>query len=609
MQNYGFVAEIHESGAHGGVDWKKRLKSWSIIESDALRIAVNPFQSTEESLEEVQPIDNPNEVLVYQGRCDNREEIALYLKNQSLTNRLDGEFFLGAYRKWGEFLGEKVLGEYSLMVYDKQRRKATAVRSTFSGPPIFFLNTSQSFFVASDLSAMLRVLLKKPEIDEGYISEYFLDAGIVRTERTPYKSVRRLLPGHVLIYSRGNFNISKYYSIDRISDIRYKIASEYEEQFRFLIRNAVRNTLRSSGNILIDLSGGLDSSTIVSVASELCKNEKATNHKISTISYIHSESPISNEVKYQNAVASVSPFETHLFDIDKFPPFTGLPEGQYWEPDPLVGHPAFENLLCKWMVDKKIKIVIKGLAGDEVLSGLYGSPIHLASYLRNWRFGKWGNELLNWYRVHEEYNLLGLIWKHSFRPLVFPKDILPHSGTEIPNWFKSDYKEKRLRFADKERLHKNTLHIKNPAKRFHAEMLKRIESYHSHQLSTAKERLPMVYRPLVEFMYAIPWDKKISAKWDRLLQRRALRGILPEEVRTRRTKTGNEQSMLRGLRIGANWINGIIDSLNITERGYVNKEKFKSAVEKLRHGVIGDDRPYIIAALNLEMWFRKHPFN
>jgi asparagine synthetase B (glutamine-hydrolysing) len=116
-------------------------------------------------------------------------------------------------------------------------------------------------------------------------------------------------------------------------------------------------------------------------------------------------------------------------------------------------------------------------------------------------------------------------------------------------------------------------------------------------------RSPLLYLPLVEFMAAIPWEQKLRADCDRHLQRRALRGVLPEVVRTRRGKANGNPAIVEGLRRSPEWRSYLCDAPAIAEHGIVDVDQWRRAVHQASVGRTHDDKLFL-ATVALEAWLQ-----
>jgi len=120
---------------------------------------------------------------------------------------------------------------------------------------------------------------------------------------------------------------------------------------------------------------------------------------------------------------------------------------------------------------------------------------------------------------------------------------------------------------------------------------------------TFEGRHPLLNRALVSFVLGLRWQDKVGPDRDRIVQRRALRGILPEAVRNRADKGDGTPRFLRGIR--ENWdavVRPLSEGRHLAALGLVDRPAFELGVQRLRHGVMGQDLPVFVAALSLEAW-------
>jgi len=608
MRGYGFIAHFtpHKEASH---DRRPLIvpSGWRTRNENNFTISAKPFPTTPEADLEVQPIKIDHLIVGYQGRCDNRGEVAEALSDYSLATAADGTVFASAYEAWGTHFADRLNGEYCFAICDQLENRLVAGRGPIAAPSLYYMPQDDgSVLVTSELSVLLKNLSRQPDYDELFFAEYWADIGSAYTQKTPYCGVTRLLPNQVLTVEARGIRTEEYFSLDPERVVEFRNDLEYEEQLRHLLLEAVRGSLRCNGRIFAELSGGLDSSTIVCLAAELDRRGDGSTHGLSTISYGYSQSRTSDEEAFWKLAAEQSPFEAHIYDMDSRPPFTRSPNILFPEPDLHICNPAFEYLLGEWMPERGGKVVIKGIAGDEVLSGIYGFPVHLSDYLRNFDFLGWLKETNCWYRNRREFKLIELLWTYSFEPLIRPNKLLAKDDRVAPAWLSPDYAREYVQPHYHHDRIKSPLATSRIAGRYHSEMISHLEPYRLHEASQVEGRLPLAYRPLVEFMLAVPWSQKINSTYDRWLQRRALREILPEKIRTRIRKTYNEEYTLRGIRLGWRWIEQLLDGLRIATRGYVDPSLFKTAVLQLRHGVVNENLPLVVNAINLEVWLRTH---
>lgn len=120
----------------------------------------------------------------------------------------------------------------------------------------------------------------------------------------------------------------------------------------------------------------------------------------------------------------------------------------------------------------------------------------------------------------------------------------------------------------------------------------------------ADMRFPYFYRPLVEFMLRLPWEHKISPWQDRIIQRRSLRGILPEEVRTRASKAQAAAVRTTALRDHWDQLQPYIQGEKLAALGIVRGPEFREACMRWRHGMRQADEAFLPTAVLAEAWLQ-----
>ena len=118
------------------------------------------------------------------------------------------------------------------------------------------------------------------------------------------------------------------------------------------------------------------------------------------------------------------------------------------------------------------------------------------------------------------------------------------------------------------------------------------------------ERHPLLFRPLVEFALALPWEQLVRPDQDRIIQRRSLRGILPERIRLRTSKGSGPSLLLRGLRESWPKVQPLTLGRRLARLDLVHAPTFQAACERLSHGLLAHQLRYVVAALSLEIWLR-----
>ena len=204
-------------------------------------------------------------------RLDNRSELcdALGLPRAAEADFSDSELILRAYRRWGPACPEHLLGDYAFAVWDVRRETLFCVRDHIGGKPFYFARTPRGFAFASEIGSVLAAPEVDSRLDETTVALWLsppthLDHS--SDERTFYRAVRRLLPGHSLTVDRDGVRVERWWRPEDAPSVAFASDDECAEAFLALYVQAVRDCLRAPDPIGAHLSGGLDSSGVAVLA-------------------------------------------------------------------------------------------------------------------------------------------------------------------------------------------------------------------------------------------------------------------------------------------------------------------------------------------------------
>jgi asparagine synthase (glutamine-hydrolysing) len=543
-------------------------------------------------------------IVLARGYLADREELRRRLGLDSADQPTDGALLAHAYRRWGSRMQGEVNGEYAAVIYDVGAATALLTHDALGLTPLFYELAGDRVRFATDL-ADLAAGHAAGDLDREYMAD-FLAFGFVAGERTPFVGIRRLLPGRSLEWSHGGVRELHTWELDDVSPLSYGSDREYEGHFRSLLQAGVRGSLDPSGPTWISLSGGLDSSTVACVASGLGEQELAA------YSVLCSAWPDADERSWMRAVVDHSGLPWHTVDIESMLPFAELPRGGDLEPTVAVIEEARLGVQNELLSSRRAKVMMTGHAGDAVLCAARSFPFHLADPLFSAHPIEAVRSVAAWRRGTETGRSLSF-W--MLRGLVEPT--IRHvrrqrlNGVNLSQplapWLRPDYVHEMNMPGRVQR--QLAPRCRTPGRQALGEDLWLLSlatvgvprSRMSYEL-----RSPLLYRPLVEFMAAIPWEQKLGADCDRYLQRRALRGILPEAIRTRRDKGSGNPAMVEGLRRSPEWRSYLCDNPAVAEQGIVDADQWRLAVQQASVGRTHDDKLFL-ATVALEAWLRELP--
>ncbi|HWD29695.1 MAG TPA: asparagine synthase-related protein [Rhizomicrobium sp.] len=221
-----------------------------------------------------QPMHDPEQglVAVVIGRLDNRDEIAAALGLAPQTRRAssDGAMIFEAWRRWRTAALDRLLGAFTLAVWDKRRRELICARSPLSAPPLYW-HRGRGFIAFASTPAALLALAEIPrKPDERRLARYLVrrqDPSESRTSGSFFEGIERLVPGHILrVDGAGQAEMRRIWSLAGARDVRLGSDAAYAEALREKLDTAVAACLRSTGPIGTQLSGGRDSSAVTTSA-------------------------------------------------------------------------------------------------------------------------------------------------------------------------------------------------------------------------------------------------------------------------------------------------------------------------------------------------------
>lgn len=206
-------------------------------------------------------------LIIADCRIDGRSELIEALACDDLSaESSDEELVLAGYRKWGPRCPEHLIGDYAFAIFDRSRKILFCARDHVGARPFFYAAERDRFFFASDFNAILAVPGFDDRLDETTIATALSSRRYRPLDATFFHRIRKLPPGHSLIVRDGRASITRYWWPGKAGRIRLAGDHAYAERLRELFEMAVADRLRGGRQYGIHLSGGLDSTSVASLA-------------------------------------------------------------------------------------------------------------------------------------------------------------------------------------------------------------------------------------------------------------------------------------------------------------------------------------------------------
>lgn len=566
------------------------------------------FHANLESRLERQPLVDQNGCLLsWDGRLDNREELMTLLRGELSLSCSDSSIVSAAYRKWGLAFPERIIGDFAFSLWDPRSRTLLLARDRVGARLLFYYVDANRFVWSSRLEPLLEFPGIQLEINDEYVAGYLsLHPG---EGLTPYKNIHAVPPAHLAILRAGTVVCRRFWGLDPAKEIRYRTDREYEEHFVALFSEAVRTRLRADGPVWADLSGGLDSSSIVCVAGEIMKREAVQARSVETVSAVFDESSTSDERKFIRVVEQQRGQPGHHFCESEYPLLAASAfEGLRAVPNPIELWGEYHKGVRKTMRAQGARVLLSGIGGDELLTSSSDPSPELADLLVQHRFRD----------LHRRAQSWSLALKKPYLDVLLSHSVLPALPRRVRSLHKRRQRAKRFsllepRFIKDFGLYERLLGPKDvfgcrlPSSRGQATAFLSVRDVISPGYLLAwgpvEITYPFTHRPLVEFLQAIPATQWIRPGQSRSLLRRALQTYLPAEIAKRKSKGSPAEATHRA--VAREWprIRELLRNALVSERGYVNRNALNALIERPNFER-SPEGLFVLRISYLEFWLR-----
>jgi len=524
------VRELLETyGPHGS-------RSYTV---DGVDILYSAFHTTKESRAESQPhFILSGAVLTWDGRLDNRSEFIALMSDALRTDSPDVAIVAAAYDRWGTRCFARLLGDWALSIWDPRDRSLTLAKDAIGIRPLYYSVENDQITWSSILDPLVLLARRKLELEEEYVAGWF--SSFPATHLTPYVGIRSVPPSCFVRLGPNRKTTTKYWDFDPSNRIRFATDAEYEERFRTVFSMAVERRLRADAPIVAELSGGLDSSSIVCMADTLIARGVAHSPRVDTLSYYDDSEPNWNERPYFSKVEARRGRTGCHIDVSAPDLFCFAREGDRFAATPgSGGRPPGEvsRQIAACLESQESRVVLSGIGGDEVTGGVPTPTPELMDLLAHAHFGRLAHQLKVWALNKRKP------WFHLAAEAV--RGFLPPSLAGTPQhvrpvpWLAPRFVE-RHRSALTGYPARVGLFRSQPS---FQENLATLDALRR-QLACSplpseppfEKRYPYLDRDFLEFMYAAPREQIVRPGQRRSLMRRALAGIVPDELLQRKRK-------------------------------------------------------------------------
>ncbi|MBN2570208.1 MAG: asparagine synthase (glutamine-hydrolyzing) [Deltaproteobacteria bacterium] len=528
-------------------------------------------------------------IIVFNGEIFNFLELRRELSGKGYVFRTqtDTEVVLAAYDAWGKNCLHRFNGMWAFALWDCKDRSLFLARDRFGIKPLYYGYDDLKLVFASELQALHYWLGQDADLDEQVIfdicSGSFANHG---TRKTYLKDAESLPPGHLAYLKNGELKIERWYELSRVDVPR--TFGEQAGMFRDLFIDACKLRLRSDVPVGTCLSGGLDSSSIVSVLHKSLGQktmERTTTDFHDAFCASFPDTPI-DELCEARTLSKEVGAKLHVLNVTAPTP-EKLERAMLSCDGPMHGlafYPISE--LYGFIREKGIKVTLDGQGPDEMLGGYrpFGPAFSAALSTCNL---PWAWDLYKTYSAQGENSQVSA--KKEVRSAlihVLSKRYVPDSIHRLIKSFKRNTASRITKAAHME--------LASPTPddmdEFQAELYNEffqsplpgiLQQYDRCSMAHGVEcRMPFMDYRLVEFVFSLPNRARVGGGYTKRVLREAMMGIVPESIRERKIKIGFNapivdwfRSPLRG------WMQDIMETQDFRQSAYFDGERLRMEFE------------------------------
>ena len=472
-------------------------------------------------------------VLIFNGEIFNYIELRDELRKLGhfFKTNSDTEVLIKAYSEWGESCLDKFNGMWAFAIWDRVKKSLFCSRDRYGIKPFYWVNFENKFYFASEIKQLRKLKLgNKCNYEE--LSIFMYSGCANSSSQTFFKDINNLLPGHSLnIHNNGEIKIKSWYQIRNKIQLADAKFDTYE--FKYHLKNAVNLRMRSDVKIGASLSGGLDSSSVISLISEIL--EETNNNEIFSAIHAKSSDFLFDESRYAELAC-----ESLNFKLSKIEPsyqdfFNSLSNLIHFQDEPF----ASSNIFMQFSVMQKaknlgIKVMIGGQGSDEVLLGY--ERFFLVNLLAHY-YKKGFKGLFDYFyfslKNNKQFNIFSIL-KYIFGN---------YSGSLRAEFLRNRMHFLNLDIDPTQYLYKEVSKAKfNPLEAQFIELEKtslpqilRVEDRNS-MAHSIESRLPFLDFNFVEYCLSLLVTEKVQNGWSKYPLRNS--NILKKEIAWRKSKFG-----------------------------------------------------------------------
>jgi len=530
-------------------------------------------------------------VLTWDGRLDNRHDLLRRLGGSSSAT--DDAIALAVVERWGMDALRSLVGEWSLALWDRSQRTLHLARDAMGVRPLYYFASDRAVLWSTSLGELA---IRSGQIDA--LCDAFVAGFMARrssNDITPYDGIRLVPAATCLSFSGPSPQQRRFWELEP-GTVRYRDRRCYEDHLRALWADAVAARLRTEGTVWAELSGGLDSSSVVCMADALIKAGAVDATAIQPLSYVTLHSPEGDERRFIAEVEARIGVRSEIFGVEQYRDLND--SATDWVTPLATWGVALAG--AHHVRRRGGRVVLSGRGGDAVMGC---QPDNSVAVLEDVVDGAWLTALANlrrWSRACRK-PAVEIAWNLTLSCLT------GRTGLENHRTFDVDLLTPRLKAVvpDHSAVACAARRVR-PSKRELATTL--LEYSLGSGLNTPHPpdgviyTYPYFHRPLLEYVVSIPAQELSAPGLTRALMRRAFEGLVPARILRRVSKGYYPPSAMRSVRALAASMRPV-DRLEAVQRGWIDPVRLDRAIGALIDGA-GRTGGEVRRVLRLQHWLK-----
>lgn len=553
--------------------------------------------------------------IIWVGTIHNRDEVIRFLSQSGIaggTDMCDAQLTLHLYNLVGEDVSTHLIGYYAFAVWDEATQSLFLSRDAIGAERLYYFHTPNLFCWGTEIRQVCFLAGIEPILNEEWMAEALTLAGdgsLVHTKDSAIQGVRSVLPGHNLLLSYGKTpRLTQWWEWKKYRGEKSPKDEDLIEEFRYLLTYSVKNCLGTDPRVIADLSGGMDSSSVVSIACQLAEKGETSVHLRDVFSYYDPNEPRFDDTKYQEAVIKRYGLKQHKASLEGCWFLSGIRDQDVYfdHPTPILLWLNQTKVRWKLLSEKGFTVALSGAGADHIMLFTW---MYLFDYVTSGKFATAWKDLTALSTLNTQP-----MWKVIADNILLP---IKHRHRlwepKISNWLDRDFLQRtnpKARFNDLIRgLREDPLSTQ-------FDILTILHSLNG--IFTCKYladplgisyRHPFKDRQLMNFALQLPPHLKRQPRQIKYILMKSMKSIVPDFVRLKSGGANFSHFHRQGLVNESDAFNDLARNPILAELGFISQKRWEEEMTRYKLGVFN---PYNIFrpsvdmkfALSVEVWLR-----